>query len=158
MPKFDKKRSPHPSINTFEAPKQSLKIQLCPLREESFALSPKLKRMQSNVAKQYLLLNEKPVLWYVTYVTGFSDPEEKNMAEKQELLLHICCAPCGGGCVERLKNESAITPVLYYSNSNLCSGEEFERRLESDNMYPASGVRRLKKSRGRPKTKGGDGT
>ena len=36
--------------------------------------------------------------------------------------------------------------------------EEFERRLESDNMYPACGVRRLKKSRGRPKTKGGDGT
>ena len=35
--------------------------------------------------------------------------------------------------------------------------EEFERRLESDNMYPACGVRRLKKSRGRPKTKGGDG-
>ena len=34
--------------------------------------------------------------------------------------------------------------------------EEFERKLESDNMYPACGVRRLKKSRGRPKTKGGD--
>ena len=46
-------------------------------------------------------------------------------------LLHICCAPCGGGCVERLKDEENISPVLYYSNSNLCDAEEFERRLES---------------------------
>ena len=46
-------------------------------------------------------------------------------------LLHICCAPCGGGCVERLKREENITPLLYYSNSNLCSKEEFDRRLES---------------------------
>lgn len=46
-------------------------------------------------------------------------------------LLHICCAPCGGGCVERLKNEENIRPVLYYSNSNLCDQQEFDRRLES---------------------------
>ena len=46
-------------------------------------------------------------------------------------LLHICCAPCGGGCVERLKNEENIRPVLYYSNSNLCDQAEFDRRLES---------------------------
>ena len=52
------------------------------------------------------------------------------MADKS-FLLHICCAPCGGGCVERLKQEENITPVLYYSNSNLCSQEEFDRRLES---------------------------
>lgn len=52
------------------------------------------------------------------------------MADKS-FLLHICCAPCGGGCVERLKREENVTPVLYYSNSNLCSKEEFDRRLES---------------------------
>lgn len=44
------------------------------------------------------------------------------------MILHICCAPCGGGCVERIKGEGA-TPVLFYSNSNLNSPEEFERRL-----------------------------
>ena len=55
-------------------------------------------------------------------------------------LMHICCAPCGGGCVERLKREENITPVLYYSNSNLCSKEEFDRRLES--------VKRLAEARG----------
>ena len=47
-----------------------------------------------------------------------------------ELLLHICCAPCGGGCVERLLGEER-TVRLYYSNSNLASPEEFERRLDS---------------------------
>ena len=61
------------------------------------------------------------------------------MADKS-FLLHICCAPCGGGCVERLKREENITPVLYYSNSNLCSKEEFDRRLES--------VKRLAEARG----------
>ena len=49
----------------------------------------------------------------------------------KDFLLHICCAPCGGGCVERLKNEADISPVLYYSNSNLCDEKEFERRLSS---------------------------
>ena len=44
------------------------------------------------------------------------------------MILHICCAPCGGGCVERIKEEGA-TPVLFYSNTNLNSPEEFERRL-----------------------------
>lgn len=47
-----------------------------------------------------------------------------------EILLHICCAPCGGGCVERLLGEGR-TPLLYYSNGNLASPEEFERRLDS---------------------------
>ena len=47
-----------------------------------------------------------------------------------DLLLHVCCAPCGGGCVERLLAEGR-TPLLYYSNGNLASHEEFERRLDS---------------------------
>ena len=45
-------------------------------------------------------------------------------------LLHICCAPCGGGCAERMISEGR-PPLLYYSNSNLESREEFDRRLES---------------------------
>ena len=46
------------------------------------------------------------------------------------IVLHICCAPCGGGCVERLLGEGR-TPLLSYSNSNLASEAEFERRLDS---------------------------
>lgn len=53
------------------------------------------------------------------------------------MILHICCAPCGGGCVERVKKEN-LTPVLYYSNSNLNSIEEFERRLESVKILAAN--------------------
>ena len=45
-------------------------------------------------------------------------------------LLHICCAPCGGGCAERMISEGR-PPLLYFSNSNLESREEFDRRLES---------------------------
>jgi predicted adenine nucleotide alpha hydrolase (AANH) superfamily ATPase len=52
------------------------------------------------------------------------------MSDNTGLLLHICCAPCGGGCVNR---PEMISPerrvVLYYSNSNLDSREEFDRRL-----------------------------
>ena len=46
------------------------------------------------------------------------------------ILLHVCCAPCGGGCVERLLAEGRSVR-LYYSNSNLASREEFDRRLDS---------------------------
>ena len=48
----------------------------------------------------------------------------------KDLLLHICCAPCGGGCVGR---PEMIVPgrrvKLFFSNSNLDTEEEFERRL-----------------------------
>ena len=50
---------------------------------------------------------------------------------KKDLLLHICCAPCGGGCVDRPEMISPERRVkLFYSNSNLDSAAEFERRLE----------------------------
>jgi len=46
------------------------------------------------------------------------------------ILLHICCAPCGGGCVERLLAEGRKVR-LFYSNGNLATREEFDRRLDS---------------------------
>lgn len=46
------------------------------------------------------------------------------------LLLHVCCAPCAAGCMERLL-ETRREIRLYYSNSNLATKEEFERRLDS---------------------------
>lgn len=50
--------------------------------------------------------------------------------ENRELLLHICCAPCGGGCVGRPEMVSPERRVrLFYSNSNLDTPEEFARRL-----------------------------
>lgn len=46
----------------------------------------------------------------------------------EPLLLHICCGPCGSGCLPRLKDRRV---VLYYSNSNIGTREEYERRLDS---------------------------
>lgn len=54
------------------------------------------------------------------------------MPENRRLLLHICCAPCGGGCVDRPEmgtgDEREVT--LFYSNSNLNSQAEFDKRLK----------------------------
>jgi len=44
------------------------------------------------------------------------------------LLLHVCCAPCGSACVERLLAEGRRIALLF-SNSNIVSREEFEKRL-----------------------------
>ncbi len=50
------------------------------------------------------------------------------MPEHKKFLLHICCAPCACGCLEALREEN-MELVLYFSNSNLNSRAEFERRL-----------------------------
>jgi predicted adenine nucleotide alpha hydrolase (AANH) superfamily ATPase len=47
----------------------------------------------------------------------------------QNLLLHICCAPCTAGCADRLPGE--WTPTLFFSNSNISDRQEYDRRLES---------------------------
>lgn len=44
------------------------------------------------------------------------------------LLLHTCCGPCASGCLPRLKDRET---VLYFSNSNLCSHAEYEKRLKA---------------------------
>jgi len=51
-------------------------------------------------------------------------------ANQAMLLLHVCCAPCASGCIERLI-ATGRKVRLYYSNSNIATKEEFERRLES---------------------------
>ena len=53
------------------------------------------------------------------------------MDQDKVLLLHVCCAPCAGGCVDRLLKEENRKVVLFYSNSNINTAEEFELRLES---------------------------
>ena len=48
---------------------------------------------------------------------------------RQTVLLHTCCGPCASACVERLIGLNC-EPVLYYSNSNINTPEEFKKRLE----------------------------
>ena len=48
--------------------------------------------------------------------------------KKKKLLLHICCAPCGAYLIsEKLLKNFSLT--LYFSNSNIDTLEEYEKRL-----------------------------
>lgn len=53
-----------------------------------------------------------------------------------QLLLHTCCAPCACGCIGRLQGEGRL-PVLFYSNSNIGTREEFEKRLGEVQKFAA---------------------
>ena len=56
------------------------------------------------------------------------------------VLLHSCCGPCASACVPRLK-EAGCAVTMFFSNSNIDSREEFERRLESaGRLADAEGV------------------
>ena len=50
------------------------------------------------------------------------------MLKKKKILLHVCCAPCATACVERLLADD-LDVSLYFSNSNINSEMEFEKRL-----------------------------
>lgn len=46
------------------------------------------------------------------------------------ILLHTCCGPCATSSVRRLLDEG-YEPLLFYSNDNIDSMEEFDRRYEN---------------------------
>lgn len=48
----------------------------------------------------------------------------------EPILLHSCCGPCSTHCVRELR-ERGFEPALYFSNSNIDSREEYDRRLAS---------------------------
>ncbi len=45
-----------------------------------------------------------------------------------KVLLHSCCAPCSGAIIECML-ANGITPVVFFSNSNICTSEEYGHRL-----------------------------
>jgi predicted adenine nucleotide alpha hydrolase (AANH) superfamily ATPase len=49
------------------------------------------------------------------------------MTDSQKLLLHVCCGPCASGCVDRIPE--GWEPVLFFSNSNIATRDEYDRRL-----------------------------
>jgi len=51
-----------------------------------------------------------------------------------KVLLHCCCAPCSGAIVEAMV-KSGIRPVLYFSNSNINTPEEYGKRLDEVLRY-----------------------
>ena len=52
---------------------------------------------------------------------------------KPKLLLHSCCAPCSGACLERLKDNFDVT--VYYYNLNMDTEEEFLLRAKEQENY-----------------------
>lgn len=57
-----------------------------------------------------------------------------------KILLHACCAPCSGAILECMLREG-LTPVIFYSNSNIYPSEEyFIRRDECRRWAQTNGV------------------
>ena len=56
---------------------------------------------------------------------------------RRRILLHACCGPCSTHCVRELR-ESGVEPVLFYSNSNIDTREEFEKRLDNARKLAAA--------------------
>lgn len=53
-----------------------------------------------------------------------------------KLLLHSCCAPCSGAIIEALVKEGT-SPVIFWSNSNICDREEYDKRRAEILRYAA---------------------
>jgi len=49
--------------------------------------------------------------------------------ELKRILVHVCCAPCATGSVERLIQEG-YRVILFYSNSNIFPENEYKKRLQ----------------------------
>lgn len=54
-----------------------------------------------------------------------------------KVLLHSCCGPCASACVPRLK-DSGNTVTMFFSNSNIDTREEFDRRLAAARKLAAA--------------------
>lgn len=58
----------------------------------------------------------------------------------KKVLLHTCCGPCASACVPRLK-DSGCAVTMYFSNSNIDTRDEYEKRLaEARKLAEAEGV------------------
>ena len=57
-----------------------------------------------------------------------------------KVLLHTCCGPCASACAPRLREEGHDV-ALFFSNCNIDTREEFEKRLaEARKLGAADGV------------------
>lgn len=45
------------------------------------------------------------------------------------ILLHVCCGPCAGHCIEELKTKGEVVALFY--NPNIHPREEYQLRLEN---------------------------
>ena len=54
-----------------------------------------------------------------------------------KVALHVCCGPCASACVPALR-DLGNEVVLFYSNSNIDTQEEFEKRLDNARKLAAA--------------------
>ncbi len=79
--------------------------------------------------------------WKGSYETIMGLPKEWTRLERgPSTLLHVCCGPCACACVPRLK-ACGRDVAMFFSNSNIDTREEFERRLRAaETLAAAEGV------------------
>ncbi len=66
-----------------------------------------------------------------------------NLDKKPKLLLHVCCAPCLSGVIQRLTPHFDVT--LYYFNPNIMPYDEYEKRfLEIDKLLKGLHISNIK--------------
>lgn len=61
-----------------------------------------------------------------------------NFDQKKKILLHSCCGPCSSAVIERLKPNFEIT--VFYYNPNIYPKEEFDKRLQNQQIVIANNV------------------
>ncbi len=47
----------------------------------------------------------------------------------ENILIHVCCAPCAAYCIEKLQQDG-YTPAIYFYNPNIHPEAEYKKRLE----------------------------
>lgn len=63
-------------------------------------------------------------------VRRFSDIDYPDFPEgyRARMLLHVCCAPCAAGCIERLTERFKVT--MFFYNPNITDERECEKRYD----------------------------
>lgn len=68
-------------------------------------------------------------------MTGDADEGQRpsDCRGRQQVLLHVCCAPCATAAVERLQQDHDV--VLFWHNPNIADAEEHQQRLDEFVRY-----------------------
>lgn len=54
------------------------------------------------------------------------------MSDRLKLLLHSCCGPCSTAVIEKLAESGNYDITVYYANSNITDGAEYELRKSEE--------------------------
>ena len=60
--------------------------------------------------------------------------KENETIPEGRIMLHSCCAPCSGAILEWMIAQG-IRPVVFFSNSNISTREEYDKRFTELERY-----------------------